>query len=448
MKFTSLFTKTKPNYSLKFHQQFHMSQCRPKVCLICEEIFTDDILFVKHLEFTHESNHNDCFSQPIETFIEPIPIRKSIKRKFNENNSSKPKNNVKLMKNHNDDNFNLNAYECDICDKKFAIKQGLKSHIRVHIKQPKIKLFICQHCDQAFEQNINALNHIKQLNSPHIINISKFLTNRIFICEFCDVKYIKFSQLSAHRKLHEIETNPFQCVYCREKLPNHNSFENHKLIQHSIEMDDDAKTKQNHSLSLIDQIYICTERGCKKSFRTLMNLIEHKYQHKQTNELYKCSICKNIEFDEQRKYSYHMLSYHSDEIKLYTCDKCDKTMRRGEFLNHYATFHLNASREDEIKFKNQIKKTAQRTEEYKKYITKTDTFRYYCKACEISLSSQTAARVHVRYSHMNERSFSCDLCEKQFFSSALLRRHMGTRHKHVNIFSPFFNIIKFSFISL
>lgn len=44
-------------YSLRFHQQFHLANARPTVCLVCDIQYTDERFFYEHVMFAHESKY-------------------------------------------------------------------------------------------------------------------------------------------------------------------------------------------------------------------------------------------------------------------------------------------------------------------------------------------------------------------------------------------------------
>lgn len=87
-----------------FHQQFHLENARPKLCLICDLVFRDEHTFYEHAMFTH-----DEFAQ----------------------------------------------YFCRFCDKSFTIESELRRHEHSHTA---IRSFACDECDKAFfdQQTLNA----------------------------------------------------------------------------------------------------------------------------------------------------------------------------------------------------------------------------------------------------------------------------------------------------
>ena len=78
------------------------------------------------------------------------------------------------------------TYSCDLCDKIFATKGNVRTHIKVVHMDP-IK-FSCTHCDKKFEVQQNLLTHIQ---SSH--------EDLTYKCNQCDKRFSLSNNLRRHR---------------------------------------------------------------------------------------------------------------------------------------------------------------------------------------------------------------------------------------------------------
>lgn len=101
-----------------FHKQFHLSNQRPKFCLVCQTKYEDENSFYEHVMFAHEQVFEHFCSQCDKSFSTEADLTR------HENTHTAERN-----------------YECADCGKKFIDSQTLSEHSVRYIKIQN--MFIC-----------------------------------------------------------------------------------------------------------------------------------------------------------------------------------------------------------------------------------------------------------------------------------------------------------------
>ena len=149
---------------------------------------------------------------------------------------------------------------CEYCDFKTTSKQGLKTHVkRKHTNYSK-EIFPrkCDLCESELKSNSDLTDHMK----THSYKCSSELNYKCEECEFWGPNEIT---MEVHVEKHHSEK--YECGLC--------AFE--------------GKNLEHLELHLVTcEIYICKDRECKLTFKTITNLKshindEHKTQHQKRN---------------------------------------------------------------------------------------------------------------------------------------------------------------------
>lgn len=119
-------------------------------------------------------------------------------------------------------------YICDICNKKYNIKNSFRKHLLTHQK----KQFICIKCNSRFSVNSKLKRHLLIHNDI-----------KEFKCPVCDLAFNLKYNLKVHMRIHTNE-KPYICGYpgCFAKFAQQNNLTTHCKI-HTNNSDKDEKEK-------------------------------------------------------------------------------------------------------------------------------------------------------------------------------------------------------------
>lgn len=200
----------------------------PKVhCSVCNEEFTDQDLFDKHMEMHQIDLYSD---NPLAAMFDTGPDDPN-----------------QYFMNRMSDN---GAYTCDICPKTFPALTALKVHRNWHFRQDgkqipadsKMKSLaqkkkatnVCEYCDTGFSSASNLRRHIMEVHNrgPHnnSSRVKKFV-DKYLECTKCNMKFDEKPEWVKHKMTHATESfiSPFEwgCEICGKIVSR-----KERLVQH------------------------------------------------------------------------------------------------------------------------------------------------------------------------------------------------------------------------
>jgi KRAB domain-containing zinc finger protein len=202
-------------------------------------------------------------------------------------------------------------YICDLCEKVFTQKSGLKRHtLTVHAKE---KTYKCEQCDYATSDPYSLTGH-KRTHTGE----------KPYQCDQCDKAFTFSSNLKEHKRIHT-EEKPYECDVCKKAFTQSSALKIHKG-RHSGE-----------------KPYRCDQ--CEKAFRVKSDLKRHTLTVHAKEKTYKCDQC-DYATSSSDSLTMHKRT-HTGE-KPYTCDICNKAFTNPGSLRRHKKIHASQTNEMEL----------------------------------------------------------------------------------------------------
>ncbi|KAM8715524.1 hypothetical protein ACLKA7_002557 [Drosophila subpalustris] len=202
-------------------------------------------------------------------------------------------------------------YQCNVCQKTFAVPARLIRHYRTHTGE---RPFECEFCHKLFSVKENLQVH-RRIHTKE----------RPYKCNVCDRAFEHSGKLHRHMRIHTGE-RPHKCSVCEKTF-----IQSGQLVIHM----------RTHTG---EKPYKCPEPGCGKGFTCSKQLKVHSRTH--TGEKpYHCDICF-------RDFGYnHVLKLHRVQhygAKCYKCTICDETFKNKKEMEAHIKGHANELPDDEV----------------------------------------------------------------------------------------------------
>ncbi|XP_031621827.1 zinc finger protein 878-like [Contarinia nasturtii] len=211
----------------------------------------------------------------------------------------------------------ITSFECYLCRKNFRERRLLRSHMKLHIQQPRLCLVCGIFCSSATSLSRHMKLHDSDETKSHFCNLcNKGFKVRQYLlrhnrkehgiwadntppkCSICGQEFDKKSLLHEHMKTHPFEeTRNFMCNICNHAAKNAYNLKRH-MQTHSNDRSFECHicAKTFHPRYAKDHMKSHTEAPkhkcpiCTKKFKRKYALKQHMYQHGGAPE-HKCDIC-------------------------------------------------------------------------------------------------------------------------------------------------------------
>ncbi|CAG9768759.1 unnamed protein product [Ceutorhynchus assimilis] len=387
-----------------------------KALINSTQILGDSLLNTDSIsEDEDESETKDILTNkeidPLEDVAETLEEYEEILFETDDNSSIKNK----IEENH------IRLHSCPICFEKFPaleLKQHCKSHdslkkyfrlapvfnkkIRFYAK-PKntVCLFYrdtilhtCPFCLKAFSGE-DFRNHVRTHKG-----------DGNFICKLCDRRFLGRNHLKRHQLAHKRET-PFECEKCGKGFFLKKNYDFHQF---------------HHSMPL-ELPFQC--KHCSKSFANPEHLKRHNFTHEKSMTYKK---------------------YYPNKQNIPTCKKCQQKFKTQKELEDHKCSIICAKCLKPFANKKQL--TNHGCEEQrlqfacrcgKEFKTLSACKSHRCKKrpkqlCSICGKEFTNMQQHLR-THNQQKSYSCDVCDKKFMYWESVLRHKVAVHRPPQTFS-------------
>lgn len=324
--------------------------------------------------------------------------------------------------------------ECNYCNKMFANKDKLVSHIVRHKdvkkeRNPIVYLedkkdfvvdtgdctleewkdFIarrvttCPKCNKDFPTPRNMRKHLRRV---HILE-------KKHGCEQCGSMFKSRDALNTHKKIKHMgkkikRVYNFECYYCDAKYTTKYALSDHISSHTGI---------PNHVCEVCNKGY-----SCRASLKIHMIKSHLQYQAGVQVEKYDCDICEKV-FFEKKRLNKHKAWAHGDKFHL--CKVCGAKIK-GSLKQHMIT-HTG-----ERKYCCHIcgKKLRGKLKEH--MLTHTGERPFACEVCGGTFKNKWYLTVHMR-SHNGIRPYTCEVCGQKFAARSCytshLRKHSDPKKK-------------------
>ncbi|KAM9112892.1 uncharacterized protein ACDP82_019747 [Pangshura tecta] len=195
-------------------------------------------------------------------------------------------------------------HRCRDCGERFADKQKLTEHGKVHRSE---RPHPCAECGKSF----NRLAHLKTHQRTHT-------GEKPYFCAECGKRFGHLSTLTTHQRLHTGE-RPYSCAECG------------KTFTHPSDLN---KHQRSHTG---ERSYPCVE--CGKRFSQLSNLTKHQRSHTEERP-YPCTECGKS-FKYFADLTVHERS-HTGE-RPFPCPECGKSFSNKSSLARHQRIHARAA---------------------------------------------------------------------------------------------------------
>jgi predicted house-cleaning noncanonical NTP pyrophosphatase (MazG superfamily) len=197
-------------------------------------------------------------------------------------------------------------YNCEICNKKFAVRRDLNSHMQEHERKT------CEICGKSIVRRTFSC-HARRHREGFIANTHE--------CEICLKKYPSRYRLQIHKnQMHTDQREMFPCEICKKLLSTKCSLLGHMKSVHKINEDN----------------FTC--EYCGKHFNNAKRFRYHKRQHdysyKKTQ--FTCNLCNKVLFSEGGL-NFHMKSHANEKDHL--CAFCGKSFIQACSLQRHILIH-------------------------------------------------------------------------------------------------------------
>ncbi|XP_005189139.3 transcription factor grauzone [Musca domestica] len=197
------------------------------------------------------------------------------------------------------------TFICDICQKGFSKKAGLKAHKLIHLSDEE-KKFSCDQCGKLFGNNNLLAYHVG------VVHLNKYA----LVCDVCGEKMRRKDVFERHMMKHiGVPIPTIACDVCGLKVTGQIGLKRHKESQHP------EGGKQQFPC------YICSKIS--------PTLRAHKKHVKDKHELgfdFKCTLCEKA-YKRASTLKEHMAT-HTGTI-LYTCPYCPKTFNSNANMHSH-----------------------------------------------------------------------------------------------------------------
>lgn len=445
-----------------FHQQFHIANARPKLCLICERLFANEHRFYEHVQFAHDQFAQHFCRYCDRSFTSPDVLRRhehahTAIRTHQCNDCDKAFFDLAALVTHR--RLHEVSFTCDHCGKLFNRKFRLRKHMAQHVPYKPAVMPVCEACGRLFVTQQLAQQHWDENHSgddplataetdaaADMPRLSNVYVENAFCCEYCEAAFEQVSFLLTHKAAHDAEAatataagqepQKFQCEHCPRRFTHYARLRSHVNAHSAAQLPYPVK-----------RMFVCELDNCRKPYADWNNYQTHrKTVHLVNPSIIRCQLCDEV-FYKSWLYSYHKKSVHQAH---HQCPMCSLSfVLQRALAQHIRRVHINegvdgvsdpgddvASQEEmdvtvEDKPKDVLSDFGKKTVNSDRVVQQdvhftalTDSAGFKCLQCGKIASRRSNLVAHVQMVHLKVRNFKCTQCDKTFFQRGDLGDHL------------------------
>lgn len=379
------------SFRCQFHQQFHLPNARPMICIICELRFSREEWFYNHVMFSHERIFEYFCELCDRSFSTQLLLSRHAKLHGDSTPAAKP---GKSAGEHSRADLT-----CRICDKTFKRVSRYHKHLTRHEQITSNDVLTCERCALIFPNEDKANAHSAEVHPDEADAIGSRTLEYALCCEFCESAFYDPDVLIDHKTSHQGDEKPFECQFCGSrydafsKLKTHNNSHAKLVVPFPVQRN-----------------YMCDVVDCFKRYRHWSDLQCHqKTVHLINPTIYKCPECEAT-FYNSWQFDYHKKSVHSKPSKCKLCDRMFQTLM--QLKTHTRRAHKRPAGQPTVG--GSRRKSKRSTVDISAHIRSEDD-KLFCRDCGKFLPSRNNARSHIEMVHLKIKNFDCSVCGKAFY---------------------------------
>lgn len=181
--------------------------------------------------------------------LDKFPSNKVVQKHMREQHGHKRK---ERKSKENTQNCNENLFVCDYCNKSFNTKNKIKHHLVTHINEGRIK-YLCVTCGNQFCSKFGLTQHIRAIHDKeqrfqctkcdrrfaHKHNLKTHMNRhegvRPYACIICPKTFYDSSTLNVHTKSVHSNSNSYECNICSKTFNRNGNLKIHMVKTHHLQ---------------------------------------------------------------------------------------------------------------------------------------------------------------------------------------------------------------------